>query len=566
MQAGPVEVIWKIDGVIDDHQPGREFTVNQPKDTGDLLNKADRHFKTRLHRRGYFEASVDSVQVDSAGNSTQVTLHATQGDRYRIGSVNHDVIRYDDPPDPPDLFTIEDALWENELIEEYISSLIDFYEEKGYPLAQVSIESFHPDPDTRTVDLKLEILPGERTYAGELSFDGLERLESSWLQRVAGISDSTLITPEVMNQARRNLDQVDMFDYISEPEIRIRGGTPHLHFTVEELPATSFDILLGYMPDRGGPGGAGNTIVGQADLEVRNLFSQGSTMKMVFERMEPLVTQLDLGYRQEWLLGTPFSAGGSFDFLQQDTTYQVRNLKLSGGYRLSSTTSIETTFRRQNTSANVNPDLPIRALDGSSTFGGAGIRYRKTDDRYSPTSGVEFYLHAETGLRRITDTRADQFTLDEDQRQQRVQLQVQPYFNPLPRHVWTLRLNGFYLDGSDLTESDMERFGGARSLRGYREDQFLASRIAWADTEYRYLLAPRSYAFVFGAIGAYDRDPYITETDLEQADGTVSDLLYSWGLGFSYATPVGFVRFSYAIARDSSPADGLIHFGVRTRF
>ncbi len=560
------EVIWLIDGEPSDDFPEGDLNSVNPSDPDDYSNRALTQLKNHFSRDGYFDVQIDSLQLPQSGNPDEAVLHVSLGDRYRVGSVSKEVIRYDDPPDPPDEFPIEGALWDNDLIEDYIATLITFYEDEGYPLTQVSIDRFSPNPENQEVDLTLEIMPGERAYADGLSFDGLDRLSSAWLQRVTGISDSTLITPEVMQRTRQKLDQIGMFDYVSEPEIQIQDGSSRLHFDVDELPATSFDILLGYMPDRGGPEGDGNTIVGQADLEIRNIFTQGSTMRMAFERMEPLVTRLDLGYRREWVMGTPISAGGQFDFLQQDTTYQVRNLKVDGGYRLSSTTSIETTFRRQNTSANVNPDLPIRALDGTSTFAGAGIRYRNIDDRYSPTTGVEFRILAETGWRRITDPRAEEFTLDENQRRQRVELSVQPYFNLLPRHVLTFRLNGFYLEGSDFTESDMERFGGARSLRGYREDQFLGSRIAWADTEYRYLLAPRSYAFAFGALGTYDRDPYITEDELEQTGGTDANLLYSWGVGFSYATPVGFVSFSYAISRDSSPADGLVHFGVRSRF
>lgn len=562
----PAEVIWMIDGERSQNLPEEELRSLTPSQIDAYKDKALVVLKNHFSREGYFNVRIDSLELPETTNPDEAVLHVSLGDRYRVGSVSKEIIRYDDPPDPPDDFPIEGDLWDNDLIEDYIGQIITFYEDEGYPLAQVSIGQFEPDPETRSVDLKLEIIPGERTYAGGLSFDGLERLSSDWLQRVTGVSDSTLITPQMMETTRRKLEQIEMFEFVSEPQIQVRDGNSHLHFDVEELPATSFDILLGYMPDRGGPGSQGNTIVGQAELEVRNIFTQGSTMRMAFERMEPLVTRLDLGYRQEWVMSTPFSAGGSFDFLQQDTTYQVRNLSLEGGYRLSSTTSIATSFRRQNTSANVNPDLPIRALDGSSTFAGAGIRYSNTDDRYSPTSGVEFRIHAETGWRQITDPRADQFTLDENQRRQRVELYLQPYFSPLPRHIWTFRLNGYYLEGSDFTESDMERFGGARSLRGYREDQFLGSRIAWADTEYRYLLAPRSYAFAFGALGTYERAPYITEEQFEQTDGADAQLLYSWGLGFSYDTPVGFVSFTYAISRDSSPADGLVHFGMRSRF
>lgn len=561
----PLQVNWVIDGEKSGNHPGEELESLTLSDTSSYIDKSHQVLKNEYSSKGYFGISIDSMQIRENENPASAYLYITRGERYRVGSVDHNIEHSENAPSPPNDFSIEGEFWDNMLIEEYIHSLLHFYENEGYPLSEISINRLEPNDSDHSVDLELLIEPGDQLYTNGVSFSGLDRLDTEWLQRITGVSDSTMITPEKMDQARRNLEQVGLFDYISEPEIHMEQGNPRIHFTVEEMPATSFDVLLGYVPDRAG-GNEGNTVIGQADLDVRNIFWQGSTLNMAFERLDPLVTRLDLGYEQEWMLGLPVSAAGSFDFFQQDTTYQVRNLRLKGGYGLSPSTTIETTFRRQNTSANTDPDLPIRALGGSSTLVGAGIRYQNTDDRHNPTSGLELSIHGETGWRTITDSRADQFTLDESQQIQRVDFRMQPYFNPFPRHVLTFRLNGQYLDGEDLTESDMMRFGGARSLRGYREEQFLASRIGWGDAEYRYLLGPRSYAFLFGATGTFGRDPYITETELEQADGTGGDWLYSWGLGFSYATPIGFVQFSYAISDEASPADGLVHFGVRSRF
>lgn len=562
----PLEAVWIIDGEHTSELITDPLSQVSAADSSQYIDNSLPVLQQHMSKEGYFGVAVDSLVFEHSENPGRAYLHVSKGDQYRVGTVSHNLTGSNNPPSPPEDFPIDGSLWENELIEEYIGMLLSFYEDEGYPLAEIEIDEIITQDADQTVDLALTIDPGMRAYAEGVSFSGLERLESEWLQRIAALPDSTLITPETMSRVRRNLEQVDLFEFVSQPEIRIERGSPQIHFEVEEMPATSFDILLGYMPERGGPEGTGNMIVGQADLDVRNIFSQGSTLSMAFERMEPMVTRLDLGYRQEWIMGLPVSAGGSFDFFQQDSTYQVRNLRLKSGYQLNSSTEIEATFRQQNTSANTNPDLPVRALDGSTTFVGAGIHYRNLDSRVNPTSGMELYLHGETGQRTISDSRAEDLIFDEQQSIQRVNLRLQPYFSPFNRHVLTGRVNVGYLDGSDFTESDMMRFGGARSLRGYREEQFLASRYSWADTEYRYLLGPRSYAFIFGGAGTYGRDPYIVEQDFEEAAGTGGEWLYSWGMGFSYATPLGFVEFSYAVARNESPANGLVHFGMRSRF
>ena len=49
--------------------------------------------------------------------------------------------------------------------------------------------------------------------------------------------------------------------------------------------------------------------------------------------------------------------------------------------------------------------------------------------------------------------------------------------------------------GPFFEESDLYRLGGTNTLRGYRENQFLGSRIFWSNLEYRFLLTQRTFAF-----------------------------------------------------------------------
>jgi outer membrane translocation and assembly module TamA len=132
------------------------------------------------------------------------------------------------------------------------------------------------------------------------------------------------------------------------------------------------------------------------------------------------------------------------------------------------------------------------------------------------------------------------------------------------------------------TETDLNRFGGAKSLRGFREEQFQSSHMLWGDLEYRYLLDRFSYAFIFSAAGYYQRPvlvfdersaPASSFTEQDESRELVenasrqkqSEMLYSYGFGFSYATPVGIIRFNYALSQADSFANGKVHVGIQAR-
>lgn len=135
------------------------------------------------------------------------------------------------------------------------------------------------------------------------------------------------------------------------------------------------------------------------------------------------------------------------------------------------------------------------------------------------------------------------------------------FYELFSKQVIAVGVNGKELRTSSFENSDLFRLGGTNTLRGYREDQFLGSRIFWSNLEYRALFTRRSYGFLFFDTGYYLRP--------EQADKNISkqeDFLYGFGLGLNIETGLGVLRVSYALGKDDSFSDGKIHFGILNEF
>jgi len=107
----------------------------------------------------------------------------------------------------------------------------------------------------------------------------------------------------------------------------------------------------------------------------------------------------------------------------------------------------------------------------------------------------------------------------------------------------------------------MFRFGGAKTLRGYRENQFLGSRVAWTNAEYRFLLGRRSFLFGFLDTGYYNR-PAQPEQNLPGEDG----VKYGYGFGLRTDTPLGNIGVSFALGQGDSFSQGKIHIGLINDF
>ena len=69
--------------------------------------------------------------------------------------------------------------------------------------------------------------------------------------------------------------------------------------------------------------------------------------------------------------------------------------------------------------------------------------------------------------------------------------------------AWGIHLKGMRSDEKVTPFVDQFKMGGLGSLRGYREEEFAGSRIAWSNLEYRYLISYDSRVFVFVDYGYF---------------------------------------------------------------
>jgi outer membrane protein insertion porin family len=107
------------------------------------------------------------------------------------------------------------------------------------------------------------------------------------------------------------------------------------------------------------------------------------------------------------------------------------------------------------------------------------------------------------------------------------------------------------------------KLGGARSLRGYREEQFHGSRILWANLEYRLLLGRRSWTFLFVDAGHYFHrrwDP------LEETPQEVSGEKVGYGIGLRMESGLGIIGVDYGLGEGDGLTDGKVHFGLLNEF
>lgn len=501
----------------------------------------------------WLDAEIDSVVTDA----TSEKWYVNSGCRYTVESVDEIVI--------PDTLNFADSVFESEIegqfftkknVEEYISQKLKQFEERGYLLAGIEVTRVERVEPSCSLNLEIQSTAGERYSLSGILFSGAERNNPLFLERVARVSNGSMITPPLMEQARQNLLNSDLLISAEEADLVFQDEKAYLRFRVEEQQLNFFDGIIGFVPDADGT----PQIAGNADLRLRNMITDGTNLQIKFEQLRPLVTKLFIEGEQQFIAGLPLRASASLHFTQQDSAYLERNFRFGAGFMIVPGVELLGSIRSETSSVSDQALLNAVNLDSRATFLGFGFRLRNVDRLLAPTSGYHFRALLESGRRFITDDRLDE-TKEDNFSQTILTTEGRAFFKIGTRQVLTPGFEGYFIDSPSFIVTDLHRFGGTESIRGFREDQFRASAVLWGDLEFRQLLSSDSYVFSFGSYGRFKRPQLINE-DADQFE--LSDSIQSFGFGIAFQTALGFLKVSYAISTEDQLSNGKVHVGIST--
>jgi outer membrane protein insertion porin family len=129
-------------------------------------------------------------------------------------------------------------------------------------------------------------------------------------------------------------------------------------------------------------------------------------------------------------------------------------------------------------------------------------------------------------------------------------------FIPFGRQVLATSIHGRKLTSDNIEPADLYYLGGFAGLRGFRQNFFRGSGLAWGSLEYRFPTDRLSFFYGFFDAGyIYSPVPSPTET-----------ITYGYGAGFRVETVLGIVGVSFALGEGDPVSATKIHFGLVNDF
>jgi outer membrane protein assembly factor BamA len=533
-----------------------------------------------LLSKGFPAASVDSVFYDSTSAKAILFL----GEQYKWAQINTDSIEQD---------ALASVGWNEKQfdnkkmdfnrLEVQQERILNYYENSGYPFAEVSLENIDISADKIKGDLRIK--KGILYHIDSIKIIGTVKIKNSFLQHYLGIFNGSVYNNQKIKEISTRISELPFLQETQRSNITMLGSGATLNVYLQPKRSSEINVLVGFLP--GNAISTKSQLTADVHLNLNNALGSGENILLNWQQLQPQSPRLNLGYTHPYIFNSNFGINFSFDLLKRDSAYLQLNSILAIQYAISPRQSFKVFYQNENSfllSGGVDTNQVLYSkrlppnIDVSSGNMGIGYHFVKTDYRLNPRKGSELDVTASAGIKK-TSKNNDIINLkdpanpafDFNSLYDSVKLKTYRFrIVGLANHYFPLGKQNTLKTAVDfgLLQSpqnfmnELFRIGGNKILRGFDEESIFANQYAVFTAEYRYLVGINSYFFGFSDVG-------FTKTKYNNTE--FSNSFISGGVGLAFETKFGLLNLSYALGKRNDVKFDLrnsskIHFGYINYF
>ncbi len=542
------------------------------------FTKSDRYAKEKLNAdveqirnfylsKGYFEFSVESNQVTLSPDRQEVflTLLVNEGEQFSVSNVALKGVPVEHLNDLNSKIAVKKGgLFNGEVFNDMLRDISTRLGELGYASAQLNPMPA-VDYDTRQLSFDLLVELGPRTYVRKINITGNTRSRDAVIRREIRQIEASWYDAEKIKNSRDRIDRLGYFKEVTVDSVPVDGRFDQvdLNFAVIEKPTGNINFGVGF--------NSTDKLSITAGISQDNIFGSGNNLSfnvntaktnraIYLSATDPYYTDSGISRTVEAYARSNKIQEAAVDRVKIDT----RGASLKFGVPVTDTDTIFAGAGFEYTGLKIYPNAPSRyvtlnnKIAGSATYPVLSLGWGNDtrDSSLSPSKGVLKRAGLEAGVgKEIGYAKAN------------YQYQI---FYPITKD-FTWASNADFGYGAGLGGKDYPFFknfyaGGIGSVRGYQgntlgaqdtnQDHIGGAKKLVLNTEILFPLpgtgkdrSARLFAFVDGG--------YAWSEEKKMAFG---DMRFSSGVGLSWLSPIGPLKFSYGLPIKKQATDKLQKF------
>jgi translocation and assembly module TamA len=535
-----------------------------------------------LQKEGFLQSQVDHIDSQSNPNKAYIHLgHKITSALLTVDDVSRDILQRSGLKIKEELTTSLSA----HAIRGIQKRIVNFWENNGYPFARCSLDI--EALDSNRLSALLLVNKGPLIVFDTFALFGDAKISAKYLSALTGIKPGSPYKESLVANLDRLLRTIPFVRLQKNSAILFIDNKARPMVYLEKRNNDVVDGIIGFAPPASGVTPNQRLLLtGEFKLQRNNLFGSGQFLdintRFFNERSQELRSRLDIPYIRGSNLGLQLRING----LKFDTLYSQLHLKIGTSLAINGNDkitffieNIETTMIAADTNLiKITKRLPNTQSMSNRAYG-AELQINRLDYAFNPRKGYRFSGVVSVGSKKIIkDIRIASLKLQNNNGESysiydSVSLNMLQYsyaikfenYLPVGRHfTFKTALSAEGIAAPQLFFSDLIRFGGVYSLRGFNEQSLFASSLLLLNLEYRYILAENSNIFAFWN-GAYYES---MQVNMQQAS---RDFPFGLGAGAHLETSNNFLLvIAYALGKElNNPIRlqaGKFHFGLTKLF
>jgi outer membrane protein insertion porin family len=547
---------------------------SKQKLTGDLEK-----LRAWYQNQGYLEFNIDSTQVSISADkeSVYLTINITEGKRFTVGDLKLGGDLKVPEPELRKLFLLKTGdVFNREKVNDTVTALTDRLGKEGYAFANVNVI-----PDIDRVNDRVSFTffsdPGRRTYVRRVNITGNDKTRDEVVRRELRQMESAYYDTSSIKRSKERVELLGYFEdvNIETPAVADAPDQVDMNLNLKERSTGSVTAGVGYVQGEGLQLSAGisqTNLFGSGKTAALNLSNGSVNKSQQLSFTDPYFTKdgVSLGYAVYHRSYNP----DTINLSEYKTTSQ--GFSVTAGVPVTERDRVNYTASVDSTTITTFDNSPQRYIDFVNKNGarnltlGAGVGWSRDtrDSSLWPTRGYTMAASVDAGLPG-GGIQFYRFGHNES------------WFFPVTK-TYTLMVSGEVgaINGYGKTSTvpffDNYYLGGIGSVRGYESNSMGpqdANNYSLGGTRKAVL----STELLFPFPGLRDNksvrmsvfaDAGTLWDDKDATTSPSNGLRYSVGAALTWLSPVGPMKFSYAMPLRKQPTDSIqrLQFQLGTVF
>jgi len=517
------------------------------KDTTELSEKL-LELKSNLINAGYLAASIDSLVKDSI--DYQAYLHIGPLIKWKelsFEDVDNEAVNISGINKKD--FTDNEVNFEE--FHNKREQLIKYYENIGYPFAQVGIESL--SIKNHYLKGKLYINKNQRFYFDTIFIKGKVDISKKLIYKYIGIKPGDLFNQEKIDQIDKNLSKLPYIESAKPTELEFFKKKTDVYIYLKKKKSNLFNGIIGFATDEKN----NNKLIftGNVKFDLNNSFEIGEYIGLYWENYKDSSQFLSISTAFPYLFFLPVGIEANLQLDKEMLDYLNVNYSLALTYDIKPGNKIHIYFRQKRSYIIDNEFETGERFDNVNNYTfGLTIGIDKTNRLILARKGFNLQLSSGYG-NRWTEQIGNTSIIET---------------NFFGAYYWQITNNlsfsfkniskGMFND-IGFYENEMFKIGGISDIRGFDEKSILASAYSIFTFEPRFFISEYSFVSIFTDF------IYFEETGIELKKDSYGIGL---GTGISIDSKAGIFSLNFAVGKlNNNPfrlSTTKIHFGYVVRF